>query len=247
MRMMTRRTPKYIHIKKHLMQGIMSGRFTDKLPSENQLAQKFNVSRMTARRALEEVEKEGFAKRVPGKGTFVKDRLFSQGYFRIRPSRKHARELDMEHRSEVLELRAVPPPAKVAEKLGHPEQVILARRMHYFDDKPVRYEVRYLRSDLCGGILWENLEVDSIHEILVSKYNLPLTKVWQRMEAVCLNEEVASLFDVDEGYPAFRIQRATYTFEKAVTWVEYLIRGDLAFEDSFYPQQGQQSSDMLAY
>lgn len=245
--MATQRSPKYIHIKTLLLQGIMSGRFTDKLPSENQLARKFDVSRMTARKALNEIEKEGFAKRVPGKGTFVKDRLFTQGYFRIRPSHKHARELNMEHRSQVLELRAITPPGPVAEKLDGTDQVILARRLHYFDDQPVRYEIRYLRSDLCGQILWEDLEKGSIHEILVFKYNLPLTNVWQRIKAVALNAEVAGLLAVHKGYPAFHIQRTTHTFEKAVTWVEYYIRGDLAFEDSFSPQQEQPSCDVLAY
>ncbi len=225
----------------------MSGRFTDKLPSENQLARKFDVSRMTARKALNEVEKEGFATRVPGKGTYVKDRFFSQGYFRIRPSHKHARELNMEHRSQVLELRAITPPVTVAQKLDDPDQVILARRLHYFNDEPVRYEIRYLRSDLCGQILWEDLEKGSIHEILVFKYNLPLTNVWQRLEAVVLNDEVAKLLAVKKGYPAFHIQRSTHTFEKAVTWVEYFIRGDLAFEDRFSPQQDQSGSDILAY
>lgn len=245
--MSAKKPPKYVRIKEHLLQGILSHRFPDMLPSENLLARKFGVSRMTARKALQEIEKEGFARRVPGKGTYVKDRLFSQGYFRIRPSRKHARELQMEHRSRVLELRAVPPPARVAEKLGHPAEVILARRLHFFDDRPVRYEIRYLRGDLCGGILGENLEVDSIHEILVFKYNLPLTRVWQRMEAVCMNEEVAFLFDVNPGYPAFHIQRITYTFEAPVTWVEYMIRGDLAFEDTFFPQQTESAGETLAY
>jgi GntR family transcriptional regulator len=245
--MTDRQSPKYVYIKEHLLQGITSGRFTDVLPSENQLAEKFGVSRMTARKALREIEKEGFAERVPGKGTFVKERLFTQGYFRIRPSKEQARELNVSHKTQVLELRTLTPPSKVADRLQNPEQVILARRLHFFDEIPVRYEIRYLRSDLCGGILWENLEVDSIHEILVYKYDLPLTKVWQRMEAVILTEEIAVLFDVDPGFPAFHIERLTYTFKRPVTWVDYLIRGDIAFEDSFSPQEPENLEKDLAY
>jgi len=245
--MTARRSPKYIYIKKHLLQGITAGRFTHKLPSENQLAEKFGVSRMTARKALTEIEKEGFVKRVPGKGTFVKERLFTQGYFRIRPSKEHARELNMSHKTRVLELRTISPPPEVAHKLRNPEQVILARRLHLFDEIPVRYEIRYLRSDFCGGILWENLEVDSVHEILVFKYDLPLTKVWQRMEAVALSGEIAALFEVDPGTPAFHIQRLTYTLEEPVTWVDYLIRGDIAFEDSFFPQRTEHPAEGLSY
>ncbi len=245
--MAVQQPPKYICIKEHLLQGITSQRFTHMLPSENQLAREFSVSRMTARKALAEIEKEGFATRVPGKGTFVKERHFTQGYFRVRPTREHARKLNVAHKAKVLELRALSPPPKVAVKLQNPEQVILARRLHFFDEIPVRYEIRYLHGDLCGGVLQEDLAVDSIHEILVHKYNLPLTKVWQRMQAVAVSEEVAFLFDVNPGYPAFHIQRLTYTFERPVTWVSYLIRGEVAFEDSFAPQQTDHVEETLSY
>lgn len=243
----SRRVPKYIHIKKHLLQGIASRRYTEILPSENQLAHRFSVSRMTARKALGELEKAGFAERVAGKGTFVKERHFTQGYFRIRPSHKHAQELKVNHNTKILELRSLTPPRKVADKLDGPDTVVLARRLHYFDDIPVRYEIRYLHGELCGEILDENLEMDSIHEILVLKYRLPLTRVWQRMEAVVLSEEIAYLLDVNPGYPAFHIQRITYTFDKPVTWVEYFIRGEIAFEDSFQPQQVEKPEETLSY
>ena len=75
--MSTKKIPKYVQIKEHLLQGIVSHRFTDRLPSENQLSRKFSVSRMTARKALDEIDMEGFVERVPGRGTFVKNRLFS--------------------------------------------------------------------------------------------------------------------------------------------------------------------------
>ena len=243
----SRRVPKYIHIKEHLLQGIASRRYTEILPSENQLARRFNVSRMTARKALDELEKAGFATRVAGKGTFVRERHFTQGYFRIRPSHKHAQELKVQHKTKVLELRPLAPPRKIADKLGRPQRVILARRLHFFDAIPVRYEIRYLHGELCGAILDENLEVDSIHEILVLKYDLPLTRVWQRMEAMVLSEEIAYLLDVNPGYPAFHIQRITYTFDSPVTWVEYFIRGEIAFEDSFYPQQAENNTETLSY
>jgi len=239
--------PKYMLIKEHLLQGIAVHRFSDMLPSENRLAAEFNVSRMTARKALGEIEKEGFAVRIPGKGTVLKERRFTQGYFRVLPSHKQAQNLKVTHKTRVLELKTLPPPPQVAEKLHNPKQVILARRLHCFDNIPVRYEIRYFRKDLCSKILDENLEIDSVHELLVSKYNLPLTKVWQQMEAVSLSEEIAFLLDVNPGYPAFHIQRLTYTFEKPVTWVEYYIRGEIAFKDSFYPQQTEIMDNNISY
>ena len=99
----------------------------------------------------------------------------------------------------------------------------------------MRYEIRHLRGDLCAGILWENLQEASIHDLLVDKYGLPLTKAWQKITAVTMPPKIAILFKEAAGYPAFYIERITYTYEKPVTLVEYYIRGEVAFEDEFSP------------
>ncbi len=220
-------------IRDHLFQGIRNRQFTISLPSENRLAQKFSVSRMTARKALNELEREGYVDRVQGKGTYIREQGFSQGYFKVQPSWKQAQDLNVVLKTNVLELRAISkPPEKIAAQMNYHQQTILARRLHFFDNLPVRYETRYLRGDLCGGILWENLEKISIHELLIKKYNLPLTTVWQKMTAVALPAPVADLFHEASGFPAFRIQRLTFTNKDPVTFVEYYIRGELAFEDT---------------
>ena len=235
----TEGAPKYRRIEATLMEEIAAGCFADALPSENDLAQRFGVSRMTARKALRQIELQGYAERIPGKGTFLRRGLRSEGFFRVRPFKRYAEELNAVPSTRVLEMRQITPPARAAASLGSTEPVILARRLHHFDDTPVRYEVRYLRGDLCGGVLREDLERESIHELLVDRFNLPLTRVWQRMEARRAGYGLASLFQVDEGYPVFHITRVTYTFEQPVTYVEYDIRGEVGFEDTFYPQREQ--------
>jgi GntR family transcriptional regulator len=236
---MKHQTPKNVLIREHLVNGITSRQFRDRLPSENMLAEKFNVSRMTARKAVSDLEAQGLVERVQGKGTFVRRPDFSMGYFSIQPSRVQARSLGVDYSSRVLELVMLDhPPGRAARTLGYAGQTIRARRLHCFDARPVRYEIRYLRGDLCGGILWEDLEKASIHELLVTKYELPLSRVWQRIRAVALSREPAALFGESEGLPAFYIERVTYTADKPVTYVEYYIRGDMAFEDTFSPGAG---------
>jgi GntR family transcriptional regulator len=112
---------------------------------------------------------------------------------------------------------------------------ILARRLHCFDGKPVRYEIRHLRGDLCASILFEDLETVSIHELLVDRLDLPLTRVWQHITAVTLDADTAAIFKEPVGHPAFHILRTTFTRDTPVTCVEYFIRGELAFEDTFAP------------
>lgn len=235
--MMQKGIPKYEKIKAYVIKGIKARNFMDVVPSENKLAQTFGVSRMTARKAIDAIEREGFVERVPGKGTFVKKKQhYTTGFFRVRPFQKWADDLNVVLTTDVQETRVVDPPADVSKQLETGDPLILIRRLWYFDKKPVRYEIRYLRPDICAGILWEDLKNESIHSILINKYKLQLTRISQSMEAIVLSEETAPIFDVQPGYPVFHIKRTIYSFEDPVTYVEYYMRGEMAFRDTFSPQ-----------
>ncbi len=233
---MKKKYPKYEKIKDYVIKGIKARNFTDGVPSENQLAQTFGVSRMTARKAIDAIEREGFVERVPGKGTFVKKQHYTTGFFRVRPFQKWAEDLNVVLTTEVKEARVVDPPADVSIQLETGDPMIFIRRLWYFDQKPVRYEIRYLRPDICAGILWEDLKNESIHSILINKYQLQLTRISQSMEAIVLSDETAPIFDVQPGYPVFYIKRTIYSFDDPVTYVEYYMRGEMAFRDTFSPQ-----------
>jgi GntR family transcriptional regulator len=234
---MAPRTPKYERIKDYLVRGIVAREFTDMVPSENQLAEKFGVSRMTARRALSELEQEGSVERIPGKGTFVRlSRHYTRGFFRVRPFKKWAQDLNATLRTQVLEARLVDPPADIAQTLRSDGRVVLLRILNCLDDAPVRYAVRYLRAEPCAGILEENLAEASIHEILINQYGLPLTKISQSMTAIGLPADIAALFKEAAGYPAFYFRRLVYAYTVPITYVEYYMRGDMAFNDTFAPQ-----------
>ena len=234
---MAAKAHKYQRIKNYLLQGIAGGSFTDAVPSENQLADKFGVSRMTARRALGDLERQGSVERIPGKGTYIRrNEHFTRGFFRVRPFHKWAEDLGAELTTQVTESKIVDPPANIADKLGTRSPVIQLNILNYLDQQPVRYSVRYLRSEQCAGILWEDLEHTSIHEILINKYQLPLTKITQTMTAIGLPAELAPLFQEPAGYPVFHFQRLTFTLEAPLSYVEYFMRGDMAFKDTFTPQ-----------
>jgi GntR family transcriptional regulator len=236
-RVMKIKYPKYEKIKDYVIKGIRSQNFSKAVPSENQLAEKFGVSRMTARKAIDAVEREGLVERIPGKGTFVKKKLhYTTGFFRVRPFQKWADDLNVELSAKVLEAQVIDPPAHVSKSFKTNGQVIIIRRLWYFDQKPVRYEIRYLRPDVCAGILWEDLKNESIHNILINKYKLSLTKISQSMEAIVLTKETAPLFNVKPGYPAFYFKRMVYSFDDPITYVEYYMRGEMAFRDTFSPQ-----------
>lgn len=79
-------TPRYRQVHNMLRSRIQQGtyRVGDYLPSENQLCISCNITRTTARRALEELRKEGFIDRIHGKGSIVRERRKSLGLLNVK-------------------------------------------------------------------------------------------------------------------------------------------------------------------
>ena len=69
----TNASPKYLQLKTNILSWITAGKFRpgDKLPSENELAERFGFSRQTVRQSIGELVQEGWLAREQGKGTFV--------------------------------------------------------------------------------------------------------------------------------------------------------------------------------
>ncbi|BBO70619.1 GntR family transcriptional regulator [Desulfosarcina alkanivorans] len=232
---MLKTAPKYALIKDDLIEGVASRRFHDRLPSENELARRHGVSRMTARKALNELVRDGVARRIPGKGTFLKKRNFTQAYFRIHPFSENARFFNVSTRSRLIRAGIVDLPPELDAQLPGKEAVFL-RRIHYLDEQPACHELRYLRADLCATILDEDLAVESVHDLLAMQLGLPVSRVWQRLEATGLDAAMAAELDSPTGAPVFCMHQRLYSDNRPVSYVIYHMRSDLyAFEDTFSP------------
>ena len=186
--------PKYKKIKAYILEGISSHSFTDALPSENRLADIFSVSRMTARKAMDELKKEGHITRIDGKGSFIKKQKHYSGFFRVRPFKQWAEDINVKLKTKVLKACVFDTPKNVKGLLGFPEQVILICRLNYFDGLPVRYAVHYLRADIAAGILMEDLTKESINELIADKYRVDITKITQDLNAVGLSTKIDAPF-----------------------------------------------------
>lgn len=71
--MKEKQVPKYLLLKQEIMEWFHSGRLEpgDQMPSENEIAEQFAMSRQTVRQSFGELEQEGWLHRIQGKGTYV--------------------------------------------------------------------------------------------------------------------------------------------------------------------------------
>jgi GntR family transcriptional regulator len=222
-----------MRIKERLHRLMTDGRLNDRVPSENELARQHHVSRMTARKALNELLRDGLVERIPGKGTFVKNRHITQGYFHIHAFSENAKRYGVRARSQVVRAKIGRLPGPLIGKIPGKKAVCI-RRVHFLDEQPVCYEIRYLRTDWCSALLNEDLESNSVHALIVDKLGLPITRVWQRLEAVSLRGVIAGALGTSADAPAFCMKQLIYSTDGPVSYVDYFLRSDVyAFEDSF--------------
>lgn len=226
---------KYLQVKQAVLSELLQGHL--ELPlSEHALAARFQVSRMTARRALQELAQEGYVKRQQGRRSEPQVRRFSQGFLKIRPFYAFAEEQQARPGTRLLLAEQAPCPPEVAKQLGVSEAITI-RRLRLLDEEPVLLETRYLHPR-CAAVLEHDLSVESIHDLLLHELGFPLSRVWQRLEAIALPPLEAQLLQSPPRVPALCLERVTYALEEPLTWGEYLIRGDrYYFEETFSPQE----------
>jgi GntR family transcriptional regulator len=232
----------YRQIERAIVKAIREGELKegDRLPSETTLAEDLGLSRMTVNKAFTLLAQRGLITRVRGKGSFVTPRKLNQGFFRVTSFNRAISEMGMTPSTKVIETTVLPADKAVAKALSLPagSPVILVKRLRMADGVPLMLETRYLNETYCRPILNEDLSTGSIHDILIKKLDLPLTRVKQTLEVKRASRWEAELLGVREGDCCFYMVRTTFTEETPMTWVHYVYRSDrYRFEANFNPME----------
>ena len=207
------KSPLYFRIQQVVLERIQAGQFKPgaQLPTEADLARQYQVSRITAKRALDELVRQGRAYRQQGRGTFVAQaRIRDISGFRSFSEDIRARGFSPT--SQVLDFKEVEPDAVIRERLhtSPGERVILLKRLRLADQEPVAVETAYLPCRLCPGLLQEDLALNSLYAVLAEKYNRVPTWADAEIEAVVPDKEQARLLKLMAGTPVLVARRVTY-------------------------------------
>lgn len=218
---------KFLQIKKFILNKIESGEWQENalVPSENKLAEDFQVSRMTARRALEELSNEGILIRTKGSGTYVAS-LKSQGsMFEIRDIADEIKERGHDYSATVIELDEIEAIAPIAIALGVEigEQVFHSVIVHNENGKPVQVEERFVNQSLAKGFLEQDFTQISPHEYL-SKV-APLTEARHTIEAVAPTEQVCEWLQLYNEEPCLQLIRRTSSKQGVVCFARIIYPG----------------------
>ncbi|MEW6990394.1 histidine utilization repressor [Colwelliaceae bacterium 6441] len=217
---MTKSKPaKFTLIKDHICKMIESGEWQQhsKVPSENVLAEQFSVSRMTARRALQELTEQGLLVRSQGAGTFVATFKSQSSLLEIRNIADEIQARGHQHHSLQLELITVDVNNELAILLGlkESESVFYSEVLHFENNEPIQLEQRYVSSKLVPEYLQQDFTQITPHEYLSSE--APLTEATHEIEAVLANADICLQLNIEPSTPCLQVKRRTWSSQGVVS------------------------------
>ncbi len=183
----------------------------DMIPSEREFAQKYQISRMTVRQAINNLVNDGFLLRERGKGTFVAMKKFEKSVKGLTSFSEDMRSRGLEPGTEVLDFTIIEADPLTASKLRVEEgaKVYQINRLRLADQRPIAFEETYISVDLVPGLKREVAE-HSIYQYVEVEIGLHIESGIQELEATVARKLEASALGIKAGDPVLFIQQITY-------------------------------------
>lgn len=206
-------TPLYVQLKAELKNKINNGilKSGEQLPPELEMADNFSVSVVTVRSAVNELVKEGLIEKKRGKGTFVTNMKYKRDYTKIQSFSDSCKAMGSVPGSRVLEMKLKKADAELALKLGvnSGDKVLYISRLRTVNGEPMVIEENYF-PERFADLISENLEENSLFNILQDKYGITVTKSSKEIEISRTDNDEGKLLNLSKNYPILLVKSIAY-------------------------------------
>ena len=219
--------PLYQQLQRGLRAAIENGVIgpDDALPPERDLAEMLSVSRITVRKAIDELVEDGLLIRKQGSGTFVSNRV-EKNFAKLTSFSEDMRARGREPRSVWLNKAegTVNPEESLTLRSSPGTPVFRFHRIRYADDAPMALEYATVLAACLPSV--DAVET-SLYEALEQTGNRPM-RALQRLRAVLLTAEQAKLLKAQESDAGLLVARVGYLKDgRAVEYSQSYYRGDI--------------------
>ncbi|MGF1684770.1 histidine utilization repressor [Photobacterium minamisatsumaniensis] len=212
-------SPRYVQIKCYLNDKISSRSWPPghKIPTEIELSEQFNVSRMTANKAIRDLVKEGLLKRTPRVGTFVCHKKAESPLMEIRNIAEEVKQRGHDYASDVIKQITIQASDDIALRLGvkHGTRVYFTQIVHFENNTPIQLEERWVNPDFVPDYIQQDFSQQTPNEYLVQ--TCPLSDIEHTVEALLPNQRVADLLHVTSQCPCLLLNRRTWSNHKLIS------------------------------
>lgn len=227
--------PLYVQLEQVIKSRIMTGELLpgERIPTEKELAQTYQVSSITARQAVLNLVQEGLLLRKQGKGTYVQESVANVKNIMTLNVRGGLNDVVPEgltkQKVEVLSMQLLPSPKRVSQALAldGTREVMQIRRRRIDNGVIVSYVKNYLPAEVGSQISKKDLLSETMLQILRGKIGLPLERGIQYIEAVIADYEIASALSINIASPVLYLETIIFAEgEKPVDFVQTFYRSD---------------------
>lgn len=208
------KSPKYFIVKKAIVENIDNDLYhsNEAIPSEKKLMEFYNVSRITIRKAIDELVTEGYLYKIQGKGTYVKADEGSNNLFSITSSTEDVQKMGMKpsKKTKISRIEFASPKRAKALEISTNDQVEVIGRISYADLEPLNYTIAFLPEKIFPGLIEYDLEHESLYKLINDRYGVRITKARRTIEAVLAKDEIAKYLELEEGMPVILFRCVTY-------------------------------------
>ena len=223
-------SPLYQQIKALLTRELQAGAWKpgQAIPSEHDLAQRYNVSQGTVRKAIDVLAAENLVQRRQGKGTFVATHVEAQSqyrFLRLTPDRPRSPSrlpdplaggaLGMARR--LLQCQRQRAPADVARALGlkSGDAVLHLRRLLLSADQPVVLDDIWLPGGPFKGLSADLVDSykGAMYGLFETHFGVHMVRAEEKIRAVAADADNASLLGVAAGAPLLSVERLSFTYQ----------------------------------
>lgn len=206
--------PKYYQLKKTIIEKIENDEFavSETIPSERELMVEYDVSRITVRKAIDDLVQEGYLYKVHGKGTYVKGDNRGYNLLSITSCTEDIKRMGMTPSRKVLVSEVVEADKKRQRilNLGKEEKVFHLSRIYYADEEAVNYTETFLPYRFLEGIEENDFSKLSLYEHIEKKYDIHITRADRTIEAIMVHDDIAEYLNLDGNIPIILFQCVTY-------------------------------------
>lgn len=223
-------SPLYRQMADHMRERILAGQWASgsRIPNEAELSAAYQASRITVRRAVGILAREGLLSPQAGRGTFVLKPVIATGPRLLTSFTQEMRQLGMRPSTRVLEQKPEEASEDVRLRLGLPAgaRVVRLRRLRLADGEPVGYQTAWLPLRLFPGLETVDLTNRSLYVVLREAYGVAPTDAEEDFHALLIGAEEARLLEVPEGSCGLGVERLTYVNGEPFEYVLGVLRGD---------------------
>lgn len=200
----------------------------DRILTEREYCEKYNLSRSTVRQAIAYLEKKGYIYKVQGCGTFVSSRVMKQKLLKFYSFTEEAKKQGKTPSSKILSFKEKKADEKICKELNinKDDKVYELQRLRLADNEVVMYEKTYLLEKKMQGLSKNILLEKPLYDILQNRYNISFTKATERFSVLLADEKIAEILTIPQGSPIIRLQRWTYAGMEIIEYTVSLVRGD---------------------